>query len=321
VVASSSVLYSVLPLRGNINPAGQQIPSALFYAAITAEVGLMVYGLSRLAGLARELEALRGELARMTAVRERLRVARDVHDLLGLGLSAVALKADLIGALIGRDDSRAGAEMEEMNRICAAARADIRLVTGQGQRLSLEAELAAARQILTSAGVEARVDISGRPLPAAADEVLAPVLREAVTNILRHSAATACTIAITADDKTLRLHVANDGVMQRAAGNLTAGGRAGRGLAHLDARMQAVGGSLASRCTGDRFELTAEIPLPGAGPAWARLGGLRRVLLPVGQPGVEDLFAPGHGANRTDQLTGRAVLEQVAGHAGAQRGV
>jgi len=63
---------------------------------------LMVYGVSRSAGLARELEALRGELARMAAVRERLRIARDVHDLLGMGLSAVALKADLVGPLIGR---------------------------------------------------------------------------------------------------------------------------------------------------------------------------------------------------------------------------
>ena len=122
-----------LPLRGTHPGSGQRVPNALYVAAITAEVGLLVYGLSRLAGLARELEALHGELARMAAVRERLRVARDVHDLLGLGLSAIALKADLIGALIGRDDARAAAEIGEMSRICAAARADIRLVTGDGQ--------------------------------------------------------------------------------------------------------------------------------------------------------------------------------------------
>jgi two-component system, NarL family, sensor histidine kinase DesK len=112
----------------------------------------------RLAGLARELEGLRDRLARMAAVRERLRVARDVHDLLGLGLSAIALKSDLIAALIGRDDSRAAAEIEEMSRICAAVRADARLVTGDGRRLSLVAELAAAEQILTSAGIEVRAD-------------------------------------------------------------------------------------------------------------------------------------------------------------------
>ena len=151
-----------------------------------------MYGLTRLAGLARELEGLRGELARMAAVRERLRVARDVHDLLGLGLSAIALKADLAAALIGSDDARAAAEIGEMSRICAAARADVRLVAAGDTRLTLAGELAAAQQILTSAGVTVTAGIPDGPLPAAADEVLAPVLREAVTNVLRHAATATC---------------------------------------------------------------------------------------------------------------------------------
>lgn len=138
--------------------AGQQIPNVLTFGVQAVDIGLMVYGLSRLAGLVRQLEDLRGELARVAVVRERLRVARDVHDLLGLGLSALALKADLTGALIGRDDTRTASEIQEMSRICAAARADIRLVTEQKQ-LSLVAELAAANQILTSAGVGVRVEI------------------------------------------------------------------------------------------------------------------------------------------------------------------
>jgi two-component system, NarL family, sensor histidine kinase DesK len=88
----------MLSLRGLAIPPGQVLANALFLAAITAEVGLLVHGLSRLAGLARQLEGLRAELARTAAVREQLRVVRDVHDLLGLGLSTAALKTDLIGA-------------------------------------------------------------------------------------------------------------------------------------------------------------------------------------------------------------------------------
>jgi two-component system, NarL family, sensor histidine kinase DesK len=270
VVASFAVLYSVLGLRGNIIPDGQQIPSALDYAAVTAGVGLMVYGLSRLAGLARELEGLHDRLARMAAVQERLRVARDVHDLLGLGLSAVALKADLAGALIGRDDARATAEIDEMSRICATVRADARLVTGDGRRLSLVAELAAAKQILTSAGVNVRAGLPGAPLPAPADEVLAPVLREAVTNILRHAAATACLIEVTADAGTLRLHVSNDGVVPKTPGtDRPAGeGAAGRGLGlvNLEARMRAAGGRMTTGQAAGRFSLTAELPLETGGP-------------------------------------------------------
>lgn len=167
-------------------------PSGVAYDGIaTATVGLLVYGLTRLAGLARELEGLRGELTLMAAAQERLRVARDVHDLLGLGLSAIALKAGLAAALIGRDDIKAAAEVEEMSRICAAARADIRLVATGDARLSLASEVAAAKQILTSTGIKVTADSPDEPLPAAADEVLAPVLREAVTNVLRHAAATA----------------------------------------------------------------------------------------------------------------------------------
>jgi two-component system, NarL family, sensor histidine kinase DesK len=320
-VASYAVLYSFLPLRGTAVPAGTQIPTAFYMAAVTAEVGLMVYGMSRLAALARELEALHDRLARMAAVRERLRVARDVHDLLGLGLSAVALKADLIGALIGRDDARAAAEIAEMSRVCASARADIRLVTGDERRLSLVAELAAAKQILASAGVEVRADVStgirGGPLPAAADEVLAPVLREAVTNVLRHAAATVCVIEVTVSGGALRLCVDNDGAWPGPAEVSLAGATGGgRGLANLDARMRAAGGRLETTQADGRFSLTAELR-----PAGARLARRQWSLLPawrlVGQPAVEDAGAAGHGADRADEVLGRAVLEQVAGHPGA----
>ena len=297
VVTSYSVLSAMLSLRGAAIPPGQRLPVAVFYAAITAGVGLMVYGLSRVAGLTRQLEGLRGELSRMAAVRERLRVARDVHDLLGLGLSAIALKADLIGALIGRDDTRAATELDELSRICAAARADIRLVTGAGGRLSLPGELNAATQILASAGLDVSADIPCGPLPAAADDVLAPVLREAVTNILRHSRATTCTVEVTASEGALRLRVANNGVLPEAAGPHA--GNGGCGLANLTARLRAAGGWLESRSAGDLFELTAHVPLGQ-----------------LGQPGVEDPLPAGHGAHRGDQLAGRAVLEQVAGHSG-----
>jgi two-component system, NarL family, sensor histidine kinase DesK len=271
VVVSYPVLYAVLPLKGDT----QGLDVAFFYASVTAEIGLMAYGLSRLAGLARELEGLRDQLARMAAVRERMRVARDVHDLLGLGLSAVALKADLVGALIGRDDARAAAEIEEMSRICAAVRADLRLVTGDGKRLSLVAELTAARQILSSAGIDVRAGMPGGSLPAAADEVLAPVLREAVTNILRHAAATACVIEVSAGGGALRLHVGNDGAPERAIAAGSAGGGAGSGrraragglgLANLNARVRAAGGWLATRQADGWFGLTAELPLDSGWP-------------------------------------------------------
>ena len=214
----------------------------------------------RLARAAREPEGQRGETASMATLRERLRLARDMHDLLGLGLSALALKADLIGALIGRDDAWAAAEIEEMCWICAAVRADARLVTSDGLRLRLVAELAAARRILSSAGVAVRAGIRGGPLPAAADEVLAPVLREAVTNVLRHAAATACVIEVTVGARALRLDVSNDTPRRPATGS-PARATGGRGLANMEARVRAAGGRLAIHQVDGQFRLTAELPL------------------------------------------------------------
>jgi two-component system sensor histidine kinase DesK len=262
VVVTWSALITVLPLPGlgDLLPAGQQIPNFLLYATVAAGTGLMAYGLSRLAWLAHEMARLRGDLARMAVVQERVRVARDVHDLLGLGLSAIALKADLAGALIGRDDTRAAAEMQELGRICATARADVRLVTGDGARLALADEIATAKQLLASSGLSVRAGTPPWPVPPAADEVLAPVLREAVANILRHSCATVCTIELAAGQCTMQLRVSNDGVPQQPAGH---SGRRGHGLANLDARVQAAGGRLTSNIADGRFELIAEIPLPG----------------------------------------------------------
>jgi two-component system, NarL family, sensor histidine kinase DesK len=273
VVISWPALYATVPLVG-ISPTARNAMTTLYEAGSIAAAGLLVAGLSWLAGLARELETLRDQLAGMAAEAERLRFARDVHDLLGLGLSAIALKTDLIGKLIGRDDRQAAAEIDELGRICAAARADTRLVTGAGRRLSFAGEIDAARQILAVAGVQVEVSISAGPLPPAVDDVLAPVLREAVTNILRHSAATSVAIEATAAAGNIGLTVSNDGAtggaglagsggsrLAESGGGLAAGG--GSGLANLAARVEAAGGQLSCRFLADSFELTAQIPAHG----------------------------------------------------------
>ena len=259
VIASVPALYAVKPVPGLTPP--EQISVAVYLTALAAVVGLLVYGLTRLARLAVQLEALRGELARKAMLDERQRVARDTHDLLGLGLSAVALKADLISRLIGRDDARARTEIGELARICATARADMRLVIGEARDLPLEAELAAAREVLDSAGIDVRTSITATPAPDAAAAVLVPVLREAVTNILRHSSASYCTLEMTAEAGVMRLQISNDGSVSPP----TAAGHAGNGLANLTARVEAAGGGLTSGRVGHRFDLVAEIPLSATG--------------------------------------------------------
>src|SRR5580693_2662424 len=180
VVASLPVLWAVRPIPGLSTV--QWVGAMVFLTLDSAALGLLVYGLTRLAQLAVQLEDLRGELARKAVAGERLRMARDTHDLLGLGLSAIAMKADLIGKLIGRDDARAGEEIADLARICATARADVRLVAGEARDLPLDAELAAARDVLASAGIDVRWLVSADPPspPPEMAAVLVPVVREAV---------------------------------------------------------------------------------------------------------------------------------------------
>jgi two-component system sensor histidine kinase DesK len=276
VIASVPVLWAV-KLPPTVITLQETLGGMLFLTLESAALGLLVYGLTRLAQLAVQLENLRGELARKAVAGERLRVARDTHDLLGLGLSAIAMKADLIGKLIGRDDARAGEEIAELARISATARADVRLVAGEARDLPLDAELAAARDVLASAGIEVRMCVSADPSPEAA-AVLVPVVREAVTNILKHSSASYCTLEMTADAR-LQLSISNDGTGDggdtgggdtgggdTGSGAPAAVGRAGNGLRNLAARLEAAGGHQTATRVDGTFRLAVELPLVESRP-------------------------------------------------------
>jgi two-component system, NarL family, sensor histidine kinase DesK len=258
VIASVPVLWAVKPPP--VPTTLESLGGMLFLTVESAALGLLVYGLTRFAWLAVRLENLRGELARQAVAGERLRVARDTHDLLGLGLSAIAMKADLICKLIGRDDARAGTEIAELARISATARADIRLVAGEARDLPLDAELAAARDVLASAGIDVRARISADPSPEAA-AVLVPVVREAVTNILKHSSASYCVLEMTADTGLLRLLISNDGGDNADGAPLAAADRPGNGLRNLAGRLETAAGHLTISREGGTFSLAAEIPL------------------------------------------------------------
>jgi two-component system sensor histidine kinase DesK len=264
VIATLPVLFAVKPIAG-LSTGEVWLGAVVFLTLDGAALGLLVYGLTRLAQLAVQLENLRGELARQAVAVERLRVARDTHDLLGLGLSAIAMKADLIGKLIDRGDARAGAEIAELARICATARTDVRLVAGEARDLPLEAELAAARDVLTSAGIDVRMRVSADPPPEAA-AVLVPVVREAVTNILKHSSASYCALEMTADARLLHLSISNDGQDDTSGGPLAETGRTGNGLLNLAARLEGSGGDLTATRQDGTFSLAVELPLAAGQP-------------------------------------------------------
>jgi two-component system, NarL family, sensor histidine kinase DesK len=213
---------------------------------------LAVYGLTRLVALVTELGRTRAELVELAALRERLRVGRDVHDLLGRGLTTIVLHGELTLRLLDVDPSRAMGQLDRVTEAARAALSDTARVSALDQRLSLAAEVESARAVLESAGATVRIDAV--PVPGPAEPVLAVVLREAVTNVLRHSTPDECLVEIAVEDGRVRLRVANDGAAP-------ASDEPGTGLRSLRARLAAIGGELTTTRTGDRFELLAHTPV------------------------------------------------------------
>ncbi|TYK53260.1 sensor histidine kinase [Actinomadura decatromicini] len=227
------------------------------FTVSTLVTGLVVYGFVRLARLVRDLQIAGVELARAATVQERLRAARDLHDLLGHSLAAILLKCELARRLAGADPERARRELAEVVEMAERARGDLRAATGGEADLSLDGEVASARSVLTAAGVE--TDADHAPLDGRVDgevsAVLGAVLREAVTNVLRHSAATRCAILTERDGDAVRLVVENDGVDPDAPRTPP-----GSGIGNLTTRLAAHGGTLSARADGTgRFRLEARI--------------------------------------------------------------
>jgi len=202
-----------------------------------------------------QLERSRDVGARLAVAEERLRFARDLHDVMGRNLSAIAVKGQLAAELVRRGRAEAVDEVTDISRIADESLREIRGVVGGYRSASLPGELAGARSLLRAAGVSCTVSGDGEAalLPAAVQVALGWVVREAVTNVLRHSRASTCTISLDFAGGQAELRVVNDGVMEPADR------RWGNGLTGLAERLDAAGGRLTASREDGRFELTASL--------------------------------------------------------------
>ncbi|PSL03606.1 two-component system sensor histidine kinase DesK [Haloactinopolyspora alba] len=206
-------------------------------------------------GVVWELDRSRQTQAQLAVAEERLRFARDLHDVLGRNLSVIALKSELAAQLTRRGRDEAEAEMLEVRDVAQESLREVREVVRGYRSADLATELAGARSVLRSAGVDTRVVGDAAALAPGVQPVLGWVTREGTTNVLRHSDASSCVITVTEDAGTATLVMENDGVS--AAG----GGRDGSGLSGLEERLQHMGGGLeTTRPDGGRFRLAAWVP-------------------------------------------------------------
>lgn len=235
-------------------------PWIAYFAVATANTGLVVFGLTKLTDLVTKLHAARAELARMAVARERQRFSRDLHDLLGYSLSSITLKSELAYRLVDGQTERARQELESILEISRQALSDLRTVASSYRDLCFTEEVATVESMLLATGVDVSVEVAVPPLPPAVDTVFATVLREGVTNMLRHSKVEHCCITGRAADGVVRLELVNDGV--GAEGEEAADPAGSSGLGSLAQRLAAIGGGLTAGPGADgTFRLLAQAPL------------------------------------------------------------
>jgi two-component system sensor histidine kinase DesK len=239
-----------------------------YFGVATANTGLIVFGLTKLTDLVTKLHAARAELARMAVAQERQRFSRDLHDLLGYSLSSITLKSELAYRLVEGQAERARQELESILEISRQALSDLRTVASSYRDLCFTEEVSSVESMLLATGVDVSVEVSLPQLPPAVDTVFATVLREGVTNMLRHSKVEHCSITGRTAEGTVRLELVNDGVSAQDEQEADPAGSSG--LGSLAQRLAAIGGQLTAGAGAEgTFQLVAQAPLRRGRPVSA----------------------------------------------------
>jgi two-component system, NarL family, sensor histidine kinase DesK len=217
--------------------------------------GLSLLGVGFLLETNVQLRQAREEVGRLAVAEERLRFARDLHDLLGHSLSVIVLKAELAGRLGAADPERAAGEIRDVERVAREALREVREAVGGYRQLALGHELESARATLGAAGIEARFQSLAGRLPTPVDSTLAWALREGVTNVIRHSRAAHAEIRVLRSNDHVELELLDDGVGCDGCDH-------GNGLRGLRERVAARDGTLTAgpRPEGG-FRLAVSLPL------------------------------------------------------------
>lgn len=219
-------------------------------------VGLAMYGFFSVIQSNLDLAAARAEVARLAAENERSRIARDLHDLLGHSLTTITVKAGLARRLSERGEhERSSQEITEVEALSRRTLADVRAAVAGHRDVTLVGELATATEVLRASGVIAELPGSVDVVDPDLSELFGWVLREAVTNVVRHAHAAHCAVLLTARS----IEVRDDG-RGAAAG-------AGNGLTGLRERVAAAGGSVVAGPARPGWRLRVDVPSSSAEPA------------------------------------------------------
>jgi two-component system, NarL family, sensor histidine kinase DesK len=254
--AAPVIAITAVAVGGGLGASGADSSVVASYSLTIVTIGVLLASLGHHSRTIRELQAAREEIARLAVFEERLRISRDLHDLLGHTLSLVALKSELAAKLLRADPDRAQAELEDVQRVTRQALYEVREAVHGYRRLAFADALDGARTALAAAGIDVRVDGSAEHLPDEVENVLAWALREATTNVVRHSGARTCEITLASDDHAVALQVDDDGMSDASAA------RNGAGLTGLAERARRLHGTLETGARpGGGFRVRLRVPL------------------------------------------------------------
>jgi two-component system, NarL family, sensor histidine kinase DesK len=209
-----------------------------------------------------QLNDARKEIARLAVMTERLRIARDLHDLLGHNLSLIALKSELAKRLVNVAPERAIVEISDVEKAARTTLQEVREAVSAFRQPTLKSELSAAQEILAAAGIAYRFEGDDSvidALPTSIEAVLSWTVREGVTNVIRHSRAQQCTIHVTRNAHEIGIEIIDNGAGFTSVKNPENEGNGLRGLAE---RVETLGGRCeTSPGEGGGFLLAVSVPL------------------------------------------------------------
>ena len=196
------------------------------------------------------------EIEHLASLAERERIARDLHDLLGHTLSVITLKAELARKLYDRDAEACKKEIADIEQTARQALSEVREAVLGYRDTGLAHELRGAQNALESAGVQFESEVDETVLPAAVENIIALALREAVTNIIRHSDAKHCHFSVVGKAGSVHVKIADDGSIGREKSDEI---KKGNGLIGMSERVRALDGDLQVEC---KEGLTIRFSLP-----------------------------------------------------------
>jgi two-component system, NarL family, sensor histidine kinase DesK len=231
----------------------------------TLMAGALVQVIKAMQRYNRILRDTRAELAQNAVAQERLRFARDLHDLLGHTMSLIVVKAEVVRRLVEREPALAAEAAADIEAIGRRALTEVREAVNGYRAPEFPVELDSVRTALASAGISVRVRHDGPPVPPAASQVFGWVIREAATNVIRHSGAKACDITVDVDREAATVEIIDTGHGHRlVAGPGDTATRKGVGLVGLRERVVAAGGTLTTgNAPRGGFRVTAAMPATG----------------------------------------------------------